>query len=88
MKRKIICALDEYEDIPNRLTTLTNLETGITQGAFIEWFRKQCKNDKHLYEKVRKCIDDCKEDGYIKEVFVNGQRHAVIPDDVMKPIEY
>lgn len=77
LKRKIICALDQYEDIELKphevLGAINKREAGITQGAFISWFRTHDKNSKYTYQTVDKCINDCIEDEYINRIFVNGQ---------------
>lgn len=92
MKRKIIRALDKYEDLPpfNRLLmgATTRREEGITQGAFIAWFLKQDGNEKCDYQKVDKCINDCVEDDYIKKDMVDGKTVVkdVIEDEFAFPV--
>jgi hypothetical protein len=80
LKRKIICALDKYEDIELEGKEMAYLaknkrQLGITQRAFIAWFREKNGNDKYTYETVDKCINDCIEDNYIRRVYVNGDAY-------------
>lgn len=81
LKRRIILALDKYEDVelaPSHPFAATNKqEEGITQGAFVAWFRDQDKNKIYTYQAVNKCINDCIEDGYINRVYVDAQPYLV-----------
>ncbi len=73
LKRKIIIALDKYEDEPTEMLAFadedgkipTNRDTGIPKDNFINWFLKQETGRGHAQQQIKKCIADCDEDGYL-----------------------
>lgn len=76
LKRRIIIALDIYEDLSS--TSMfhvggTKRHEGITQGSFIKWFREQKGNDRYDYETLDKAINDSIEDHYINKKIAWGE---------------
>jgi hypothetical protein len=81
LKRRIIIALDAYEDLPS--TSMfhiggTKRHEGITQGSFIKWFREQRGNDKYDYETLDKAINDSAEDHYINKKIAWGEVENIL----------
>lgn len=79
LKRKIICALDKYEDLPPEKPELlveTNLQKGIEIKRFVNWFLEQPKNKKYGLSSIKKCIEDCRQDGFITISTVNGESYT------------
>ena len=79
LKRKLIIALDQYEDeYPDNALLGTNRSQGIKRADFIHWFLRHPGSKKlRSAQQLDKCIDDCIEDKYINRNYVEGDGYLV-----------
>jgi hypothetical protein len=73
LKKKVLTRLNEFEDKPSTSSLLgTKRSDGISRRDFIFWFLKEDSKN-FTYDIISKCIDDCIEDEYINQGFVDGE---------------